>query len=257
MRPITIYKYIFFGTAIRYLQDVQGGYLVHTKGGILENIDCFFKYLDEFELPVTKRAAFELEKFKKKLRKTKENHNLTSNEAEDLQNIMSDLRKTIDAESQGRFAYIVSEKRVDVKKLLLDISALMPANMFKSLPVIAQNDFREGGRCIAFELPTAAAFHFLRGTEDVVRQLYFYFVKRKRIKNLTWGRMVNHLKDRKRKPSKEVLDHLINIKDNFRNPTDHPDKIYDIEEAQALFGLCVDIIYRMMKTMKTVKTVKR
>ncbi|MCH8069815.1 MAG: hypothetical protein IID16_11195, partial [Candidatus Marinimicrobia bacterium] len=49
------------------------------------------------------------------------------------------------------------------------------------------------------------------------------------------------------KPPVELLDTLDRIRINFRNPTSHPDKIYDIEEAQDLFGLCVDAINRMVK----------
>jgi len=39
---------------------------------------------------------------------------------------------------------------------------------------------------------------------------------------------------------------LDNIRRSFRNPTQHPDKIYDIQEVQDLFGLCIDAINRMI-----------
>jgi len=44
-------------------------------------------------------------------------------------------------------------------------------------------------------------------------------------------------------------DHLDHIRRSFRNPTQHPDKIYDIQEAQDLFGLCVDAVNRMSRSV--------
>ena len=40
-----------------------------------------------------------------------------------------------------------------------------------------------------------------------------------------------------------ALDH---IRSNFRNPTDHPEKIYDIEEVQDLLNVRCDAISRMV-----------
>lgn len=62
-----------------------------------------------------------------------------------------------------------------------------------------------------------------------------------------WGPMVTHLKKRKAKPipPATLLNNLDNIRVSFRNPTQHPEKIYDIQEVQDLFGLCVDVVNRM------------
>jgi hypothetical protein len=38
----------------------------------------------------------------------------------------------------------------------------MAPNALSSLPASAQVDFREAGICIAFERPTAVAFHLMR-----------------------------------------------------------------------------------------------
>jgi hypothetical protein len=45
-----------------------------------------------------------------------------------------------------------------------------------------------------------------------------------------------------------LLNQLDYIRAQFRNPTQHPDKIYDIQEVQDLWGLCVDVINRMVKS---------
>jgi hypothetical protein len=241
-KPIS--SYIRFGTVIRYLQDAKESWAVHGTGYVLDNIDSFFEYLKEFELPVTNRAADQLRKFNVDLKKSDSQHKLTSDEASRLRKVMDGLRPTLFAEAQGKLAFIVTDKRIDVDKLLMDVSTLMAPSVFNKLPDIARYDFIEAGKCIAFELPTAAAFHLLRGTEAVLRHYYCSFVRRGRV-DLLWGPMVNSLRSHRRPPPAPLLDNLDNIRRSFRNPTQHPDKIYDIQEVQDLFGLCVDVVNRM------------
>ena len=244
MQSKPIWSYIRFGTTIRYLQDVKENWSVHGGGYVLENINSFFEALNEFDLPVTKRAAGPLEKFRYELEKSDPQHKLTSDEASRLSKVMNDLRFTLTAETKGNVAFIVTDKRIDVDKLLSSVSALMAPGVFDKLPDIARYDFIEAGKCIAFELPTSAAFHLLRGTEAVLRHYYCSFVRRGRV-DLLWGPMVNSLRSRRSPPSAPLLDNLDNIRRSFRNPTQHPDKIYDIHEVQDLFGLCVDVVNRM------------
>ncbi len=62
-----------------------------------------------------------------------------------------------------------------------------------------------------------------------------------------WGPMIISLRKRKKsRPPDVLLNNLDNIRVSFRNPTQHPEKIYDIQEAQDLFGLCVDVVSRMI-----------
>ena len=257
MKSEPISSYIYFGTCVRFLQDAEPEWKVFGDGYVLDNINTFFNKLDEFNLPVTTRVAYELSKFQKELLKSNSEENdgnnennerrLNEEEALKLRHIMSDIRRTLDAEANGNLAYIVKDKRIDVNKLLLDIPGLMSPNVFASLSEIAQYDFKEAGKCIAFELPTAAAFHLLRGTEAALKDYYCHIIKRKRVKIMMWGPMVKHLKQRKSKPipPASLLNKLDDIRFTYRNPTQHPEKIYDIHEVQDLFGLCIDVVNRM------------
>lgn len=249
MEPKKISRYIHFGAIYRFLKDAREGWSLHGKDWILNNIKLFFDFIEEFNLPVTQRASFRLREFKDKMEKSDSDHALTADEANELNEIMRDLEKTLGAESQGNIAFIVTDKRIDVNKLLSNISSLMAPNVFNSLPNIASYDFGEAGKCIAFERPTAAAFHLLRGTEAVLRHFYCSIVKRGHVK-LLWKNMIEHLERRKKSPPKELLRNLDNIRDSYRNPTQHPDKIYDIQEVQDLFGLCIDVVNRMMALLR-------
>lgn len=65
--------------------------------------------------------------------------------------------------------------------------------------------------------------------------------------------MLNELKNKStwKKPNKIIIDHLENIKNSFRNPTNHADNsiTYDIDWAQDLLIICVEVINKMMKEM--------
>ena len=65
-----------------------------------------------------------------------------------------------------------------------------------------------------------------------------------------WGPMLQDLKDRKKTKSKTTLiNNMDDIRLSFRNPTQHPDKIYDIEEVQDLWGRCIEAVNRMIKDL--------
>src|SRR5207248_2818113 len=153
---------------------------------------------------------------------------LTKAQAMELNRILIDIRKLLDAELPGFQAYIVTPKRLDVQRLLNDVGGLLSAGTFKKLGLITRTDLEEAGKCIAFERPTAAAFHLLRGTEAVLRQFYYAIVKHGRVSPMLWGSMIIDLRKRnKAKPHQDLVEHLDHIRRSFRNPTQHPEKVYD------------------------------
>src|SRR5687768_8452371 len=87
----------------------------------------------------------------------------------------------------------------------------------------------------------------MRGTEGVLRHYYCAIVKKSRVKTLLWYAMVDHLRKRRDAPPKALTDNLDNIRVNFRNPTQHPDARYDMQEAQDLFALSIDVVNRMTR----------
>src|SRR5262249_30309736 len=146
-------------------------------------------------------------------------------------------------------AYVVTPKILDVQRLLGNVSILFAPGVFQKLPEIAKRDYSEAGKCIAFERPTAAAFHLLRGTESVLRAFYCHLAKRRRV-SMMWGPIVQDLQKRKRAAIHlDLLNHMDHIRTSFRNPTQHPEKVYDIHEAQDLWSLCVDATNRMAKAL--------
>jgi hypothetical protein len=250
MKQTSIWKYVSVGTCLRFLQDERAGTVASSEEGrALENIGSFLERLDDLGLHVTRRASEELVEIHKELKKKPKNYKLTVEDAEKINTIASEVRKTFEAETSGVFTYVVTDKRIDVKKLLDKVDGLFSPNVFDACDEIARSDFSEAGKCIAFERPTAAAFHILRGTESVVRMYYRCYIRPAQT-GLTWGQMTHALvsKSSGKRPDSIILNNLDHIRVSFRNPTQHPDKIYDVQEVQDLFSLCVDAVNRMIKT---------
>jgi len=249
MEKKSIQGYFFFGTAVRYLQDVKAGYQIFGDGWILENIDLCLDELDKLGLKVTSIAASELRQFRNKLAEITDKSSVLSQEqSKELNQICDTLRNTLEAELQTIEAFVVTPKRFDIDKLLNDVGSLMSPGVFPALPEIVKYDLSEAGKCITFGRPTAAAFHLLRGTEAVLCHFYCTLIHSKRVSPLMWGNMVQDLRTRKKtKKHTALYNNLDNIRYFYRNPTQHPEAIYDIHEAQDLLPLCFEVIGRMTK----------
>ncbi len=234
---------IYFGTSQRYLQDATSRYKIKGDGLVLDNIDRFVGQIDELGFTVTRRAARPLAELREELEKSTEQR-LTEKQAERLKKVMQELRPTLVAEGGGTIAYIISERRYPIEKLLDDPGSLFAEEVFTKLPQLAQYDFGEAAKCLAFERPTAAAFHMLRGTESTLRDFYCQKIKKNR-SELMWGPMIQSMRVKAERFPQVLLNHLDNIRASFRNPTAHPEKTYDLDEVRTSLDL-IDVANRMV-----------
>jgi hypothetical protein len=244
-------KYFGVGARLVYMRQARENFLINGKGFVKDTIEKFLRDIERFPMPVSRIAAKPLRDFLKKISRrrpipvlTIDNNRpipgLTRGEAEDLVRIAKDLTGTVEAESKSIMTVVLVEKRYGIEKLMSGVPTLLSSGVFDSLPEIAQTDMKEAGKCIALHRSTAAAFHTLRATESMLKKLYLHIVKKERLKQPMWGNMVDSLRKRKtRRPPSELLDLLDGIRRNYRNPTQHPEKLYDIDEAQDLFGQCL------------------
>lgn len=258
MEKRTTYGYIYLGTVVRYLLDALEGTALHASGTVAENVRNLRGLLAQYEFHVTSRVSGRLwellDEWETELREHEDdeawiqNRGLSKSECEILRDTCGIVRETLLAEAEGKVAFITSDKRYTVEKLLDGMGSVFGVGVFEKLPDLATFDFVEGGKALAYELPTAAAFHFLRGTEAVLREFYSHVVRRNRIKEpRMWAAMVSDMREKRNAPAKIVLDNLDSLRTNFRNPTQHPEKVYDLDEAQDLLALAIDSINRMIR----------
>lgn len=100
----------------------------------------------------------------------------------------------------------------------------------------------EAGRCLAYERATASGFHILRAVEISIKQ-YLTLIPgfiMPPLNRQNWGAFISLLKDNG--ASKNVIDTLQNIKDNYRNPLMHPEDTLEMRESISLFSICQGMI---------------
>jgi hypothetical protein len=248
-RPIQ--DYFFFGTAVRYLQNAEAGWRIADSSErelfVRSNLRMLFEDMEKLTLKISSLtdSARTLRRLLKELETSDDDATLTADQARQMTAAVKELRTTLEAELRATYAYSLTPKRIDVAKLIEAPASLFTPDVFERLPDIARFDLIEGARCIAFEVPTAAAFHMMRAIEAVLRAFYATTVTRGRRAKM-WGEIIADLRSRRAgKEHSVLLNHLDHIRGAFRNPTQHPDARYDIHEAQDLWSLAVDAINRM------------
>ena len=247
--------FINFGGRIRYLAGAKSDHALGGFNRLLDNLKWL--EMDTFRLGFT--VSFNLfgtilspymHDFEQKI-EADANATLADSTTQFCGDLLI-FEKTVVAEAQTRKIAVPIPRRIPLDHLLEEPDKVLGAEVFDSLTTIAQEDFRQAGRCIAFECPTAAAFHVLRCTEECIRVLHKAYFPIIKIEKQTWGELVKNLRTKRKnpKPDPTLLDHLDHLRVRFRNPTDHPDKTYEIEEAEGLLHVAVDAIDRCIKDPK-------
>ncbi len=224
---------------------------VHGEHSLANALDGFFTYFSELDLRVTEKVAGDLRGIREKIKGLPTDSKTDKALADEVHTAVNTLDATLDGELHLRTAYLVTPKRFDLENLLNAPQNLFGEDVYGSLPLIGKFDFWQACYCIAFDLPTAAAFHLMRGTEAVLRYYYNSLVLRNRIEKPLWGEIIAQLRKKRRNPPpKALLDHLDHIRENFRNPTQHPDATYTSDEAQDLLAMTIDVVNRMIRDLR-------
>lgn len=238
------YGLVHIGLCIRILKNVSpSSKVLFTK----DHIEKLLKELDEANYEVSIAGANKLRRFLSDLEEQEENEKIGESLSSDLKKEMTPFEKIVFAESQTKHIYILPTRRYNTDYLLNAPSLLFKRGVFEKVSELGRFDISSACRCILFGEGTAAAFHILRATEETLKQYYFHHKKQKRLKNPMWGPMTSELRNKKtNKPPEVLLNTLDMVRKSYRNPTQHPDAIYDIESSQDLFGVCIDLIGKMV-----------
>jgi len=240
------YSYIRIGLNIRLLRNVTEKSKKHLAKVSLDSLVEDLK-VGDFQVTL---AAMESTKFDKMLSaldalESDETH-LGAVLAGMIRDELSVIENVIFPESTIKRIYILPSRRFNSEALLNSPQNLFKDGTFKKLNAIAQQDISSACRCILFGEATAAAFHILRATEDVLKSYYLHHKKQRRLAKPMWGSMLNELKSKtKNKPPATLLTSLDLIRTAYRNPTQHPEATYEIDSAQDLIGVCIDAIGKM------------
>src|SRR5262245_6752665 len=126
----SLYRFYWFGTCLRYLQDATQHTIVHGDGYLVWNIEILFTYLAELKLQVTERLAHQkLDGLLEALKALPDGSSLGQT-ATELNDAIFRVRETLEAEIQGVGAYTPTPKRLDLPRLLKDVSSLLAPDVF-------------------------------------------------------------------------------------------------------------------------------
>jgi hypothetical protein len=240
------YGLILIGLTIRILRNIS---LTTDVEFILSQITKLEAELKTAEFTVSLTAMNQLNKLIKAIATIKAQGKTEKPSLETKNNItdeMEHVEKVVFAEAITKKIYVIPERRYNGNYLLNEPNKLLKDSIFGKLTDMAKFDFSAACRCLSFGEGTACAFHILRATEDTLKQYYFLHKKTKRLSKPMWGPMTIELRaKRSNRPDETILATLDLVRTAYRNPTQHPLAKYDIDSAQDLFGVCVDLINKM------------
>ena len=141
--------------------------------------------------------------------------------------------------------YIVSKKGIYSTADLIERAEMaIDESARQALTQNVLTDFKQAGRCLAFELATAAGFHTMRAVEAVLRG-YWLLVQKPTtgVKPPEMAVCINELRVAGEDP--KLMDILDHIRDLHRNTIMHPEAFLTMTDALRLFDIAKSAISAM------------
>ena len=165
----------------------------------------------------------------------------------DISRRLLEFESVLTAELMQIETFVTAQKGIyDTKRLVEDAENMFSDEVRKWLSEQAVIDICQAGRCLAFEIPTAAGFHLARAVEDSIRRYYAVVAKKPydmEKQGHSWAKYISALEAEG--SDKNVLNALDQMRELHRNPISHPDVNLSIDEAMMLVGLAQSAIVAM------------
>lgn len=141
--------------------------------------------------------------------------------------------------------FVVPKPGLDTASLISAGEVLFPSALPQKVPD-AVADLREAGRCIAYELCTAAGFHLMRAVETVLRRYWEVVTGNKpKPKQRNIGTYLRGFKAMGCGDPK-VIGALTQLKDLHRNVIIHTDEALTLDKAISLLGMARSVVDAML-----------
>lgn len=220
-------------------------------------LEYFLEQTKEISLPETKKAAQRLYSIvngwlQDALKDW--NKQLTLEETQSFLAAQSSFENNFEEEVKRVAVFAVLPKGIyDVEALISRPEEKFSANIQAVLPPQMLYDLKQAALCLAFEIPTACAFHICRGTEALMLEYYTVLTKKPwSFKKKDWNIYIEQL--RKEQAPDRITTRLNEIREMDRNAYIHPDVNVAIDEAPFLFELCTGVIFYMAREIERLKT---
>jgi hypothetical protein len=238
------YAYVQIGLHLRLLRVASAELMARPFKVEFERLT---KHLERLNFKVSRAAltSIRADSVAKRLEALNDDETL-GELASDLGQLAKDVEQVVFAEGVTMSVFVLPERRFRTEYLLGAPEKLLKDGAYAKLPLIARTDIASAGRCLLFGEATASAYHMLRATEAVLKVYYFHHRKTKRLEKPMWGPMTDQLRAKKRgRPDATLIAALDVVRTGYRNPTQHPEATYEIDGAEDLMGVCLDLVGKM------------
>jgi hypothetical protein len=266
MQRINIGQFYQFGYQIHPLSELQPGkpvkeylYLLYTARAWVD----WFSQDNMIPMTICKGSARKIiEAIDRLLPPESEQQNLDKvTEYTDLYFIVDAVKEfetVFAAEVQNMATYFVSKKGIyDTNDLIARADDLFMEDVKKHMSDQARQDIREVGKCLAFDLATAAGFHIARAVEQVLMD-YLTILCPNVIAELkdSQRNLGNYIKiARENRGEDKVCSCLDQFRDLHINPLIHPESVLTVDEAMTLLGIAQSAIVAMTMEIEKLKPV--
>lgn len=254
MEQVSIFKFYKFGELIQELLLMDA----NTRAiDVYNRLTNFNDFLEELKLRTTQSASkvARIDSLHKRLDKQIDdrkdnNEEINEKDLSEVKSALNRIKLTLEAEVLNKYAYLLQEKRYSNEILTKNIFNLIERSdlFIEVIPAIIQFHLKECGLCLAFDRNTAATFHVLRATEEFIRffncelldveyetsEIKSFFDLIKETEELYSESGFPH--------AEELITSLHMVRKNYRNQSQHSDRIFGPSEALDLLNLCIRII---------------
>ena len=160
---------------------------------------------------------------------------------------LEEFETIFEAQVPIEYTYLIEQLRGYSMPLLVDSAEQnFTPTLLASIGSEVIKDIREAGRCLAFELPTAAGIHMMRAFEKVFRRFYRASLGNEPGTSDIF-RLIKNLQDDPRSDPK-TLSIIDQIRHLHRNPLAH-EVFLEMDEAVELFDIAKSAITAMARKL--------
>lgn len=187
VQPLNLIKFYYFGAKMAELEhlvtdhDRLGEYIWSELGSVQEWLSHYWNEMGELPLSRRHREAVtylqhQVGFARGRMLKEIQAHQSTKLTVADNTSIMyglRDLEREFEYDSMRLGVFGVTRKGDrDITILIEDASQKFDPHLLAVMPQKTTDDIKEAGACLAFERPTACAFHICRATEALMLAYY-------------------------------------------------------------------------------------
>jgi hypothetical protein len=172
-------------------------------------------------------------------------HEIELSEVNELSEALQKFEISLQSDFAVRDTFICSPKAAYSTTILAESGETLISQAAHALVGSMKKDLHDAARCMAFELPTAAAFHFFRAVEAMV-VAYGEFLRQKPFtqseKKKGLGGIANLLKEKSLGVDVRITNAVEQLALLHRNPTMHPEWHISTTEILVTVGMVVSVI---------------